>query len=778
MSTFQLQILHASDLEGGNSDLLNAPNFVALVDALEDKVPNSLFLLSGDLTLPGPYFSAEGESFFQPSLQAAAEALYALPAGSLSGLDPAPGRAEMLLLDLLGASASTMGNHDLDQGPAALAKMIIPEVEGGTLADVNWVGANFPYLSANLDFIGEPALAPYAIDEILPVESFRTAPQALVDGATPPKLAPAATTEIGGERIGIIGVTTQILESITTTGGIDVLAGGTNDMAALAKVIQPVIDTLEADGIDKIVLLSHLQQIQFEQELAPLLDGVDIVIAGGSHQLLADAEDGERGLFPGAGEPYDQYPILTQDAAGDPVAIVNTDGNWRYVGRLVVEFDESGRLIPESIDPALSGVYASTDEQVATLWGSTEAAFAPGAKGEIAQSLIEPIADYVAEQDGNVVGLSSVYLQGERNYVRTEETNLGDLTADANLWYAQQYDPNVTVSLKNGGGIRASVGRVWVDSADNDPQYLPPAANPAVGKPEGGISQLDIASSLRFNNDLSLVTVDRADLIPLVEHAVAASAPDTTPGQFAQVGGLRYSFDWEQAPGQRLQNLAIVDGDELRDVLLVNGTFIGKPDDEVRLVTLGFLADGGDNYPFESLSVRDRIDLQSAGLPEGNVTFAPAGSEQDALAEYLYAHHRDVPYSVAEMPPSEDDRIQNLAFRDDDVLENDPAPLMRLYDAAFDRLPDGSGMAFWLEAAHERELTQIAKGFLDSPEFHDRYGNPAPEDFLDLLYANLFEREPDAPGKTYWLERIEDGTPYETVLIGFIESAEAQALSY
>ena len=49
------------------------------------------------------------------------------------------------------------------------------------------------------------------------------------------------------------------------------------------------------------------------------------------------------------------YPIFTTDADGKPVAIVNTDGNYKYVGRLVVEFNENGEIIPESYDPTVSG---------------------------------------------------------------------------------------------------------------------------------------------------------------------------------------------------------------------------------------------------------------------------------------------------------------------------------------------------------------------------------------------------------------------------------------
>ena len=63
----------------------------------------------------------------------------------------------------------------------------------------------------------------------------------------------------------MVGATTQIVESISSTGGVDVIGDDVNDMAALADILQPTIDALRDQGINKIILVSHLQQIAFEQ---------------------------------------------------------------------------------------------------------------------------------------------------------------------------------------------------------------------------------------------------------------------------------------------------------------------------------------------------------------------------------------------------------------------------------------------------------------------------------------------------------------------------------
>ncbi|CDG51363.1 5'-nucleotidase (fragment) [Halomonas sp. A3H3] len=777
MSNFQLQLLHAADMEGGGGDLLNAPNFISIVDHLEDQYANSLFVGSGDLVLPGPYLNAAADSSLQTAFQAVVEEIYGLEAGSMSGITAASGRVETLLMDLVDAAAVTLGNHEFDLGTDLIAAMIAPVVNGATAAEIEWLGSQFPYLSANLDFSADTALSELATNELFSQDAFQATLEELLAGANKPKLAPAVIAERGGEKIGIIGVTTQILESISSPGDVDVLTGGSNDMQALADLIQPVIDDLESQGINKIILSSHLQQIQFEEELATLLDGVDIVIAGGSNSLLADQEDQDRGLFPGAGEPYDSYPIVTQDASGNDVVVVNTDGGWRYVAELVVEFDEQGRVVADSIDENTSGVYATTDEQVEALWGDLESAFAEGTKGDVANDLVGAVGEFVAEQDGNILGLTDVYLVGERGAVRTEETNLGNLTADANLWYAKQLDAEVLVSFKNGGGIREPIGDVVVEGSDSEPSYQVPGANPAIGKPEGGVSQLDAASSLRFNNDLTIITVTRSTLLDILEHAVAASAPGVTAGQFAQVGGIQYSFDVSQPAGERIQNAVIVNEDgSANDVLVANGRLVGDAEESIKVVTLGFLADGGDGYPLDEGSYQDRVDLMDAFVDDGQFTFADKGTEQDAFAEYMASMFSETPFSEEETPASEDLRIQNLDERSDAVFSAPVDPLLRLYDAAFDRDADGKGLGYWLEIKETTGLGDIANSFIASAEFNSQNGNLEDDAFIELMYSNVLERTSDSAGKEFWLDQLDNGAERGAVMVGFTESDESMML--
>lgn len=673
VSNYKLQILHASDFEAGLNAVDRAGNFAAIVDYLEETYANSITLSSGDNFLPSPFFNAGSDASLKEIYETALETYYHLAPGTLN-ITPGFGTADISMLNIIGVQASAIGNHEFDAGTNPFAAII--------RQTATFPGAQFPYLAANLDFSADPNLSGLYTNVIQNAENYTGFPPVAGIGK---KIAPATVITEGGEKIGVVGATTQIVESISSTGGVEVIGDDVNDMAQLAAIIQPTIDALIAQGINKIILVSHLQQISFEKALAPLLHGVDIIIGGGSNTRMADAEDVTRGLRPGD-TPDETYPYVTTNADGKPLVIVNTDGEYSYVGRLVVEFDANGDIVPSSIDPNVSGAFATTDEGVADLYANpidvnhdgvvdaNDAAFANGSRGDLVNDIAQGVGAVIDAQDGNLFGKTSVYLEGRRGEVRTEETNLGDLTADANLWYAKKVDDAVLVSIKNGGGLRDSIGRV--EAVGSDSVELPPEGNADVGKAEGDVSQLDIANSLRFNNALSLVTVTADQMLKVLEHAVAATTATATPGQFAQIGGIAYSFDKDLPVGNRVLSAALIDENGNPFMALVeNGELVVDPAMAIRVVTLSFLLTGGDGYPFASFiaanpAFANVVNLTPALVPDADeqATFAAQGTEQDAFAEYMAEFYSDTAYAQADTDRAHDTRIQNLDFRSDTVL--------------------------------------------------------------------------------------------------------------
>ena len=665
-SAFQMQVLHSSDMESGVSAVVDAPNYAAIVDKLEDLHNNTLILSSGDNVLPGPFLSAGEDPSLQTPLRSTASSYYK----GTQAQRPALGRPDIAIMNIIGFNASVLGNHEFDLGTGDLNGQIGVDIRSNG-ADKRWLGAQFPYVSSNLDFSNDANLNYLFTNQILRDTAFRT-PVNITTNSQKKGIAPSIIIERNGEKIGVVGVTTQALAKISSPGLTTVKGPQVDDMPALAAILQPVIDSLIAkEGVNKIILLAHLQQIANEKALAPLLNHVDIIISGGNHAYTADGNDR---LIAGH-VATEKYPIFAKSKSNDPMVILNTTSEWKYVGRFVCDFDVNGKLLIDKLDSNVNGVYASDSITVKELWGTSNA-FATGTKGANVLTLCKAVGVVIAAKDGNVIGKSNVFLEGRRNAVRTEETNLGNLSSDANLWYAKKYDPKVTISLKNGGGIRSAIG--YVNSVGSNVILEKTQANPSAGKSAGDVSQLDVENSLRFNNSLVIVSVSAAGVKRLIEHGISASKPGLTPGQFPQVGGVSFSYDTTKASGNKIWSMVIVDSTgKSTDTLVKYGKLVGDTSRTYKMVTLNFLANpsfsgssvGGDNYPFPSV-VRARVNLDTAIKSAGTSSFTSIGREQDAFAEYMLAKHNtpSKAYKERDTTVTGDTRIQLLNARPDAIF--------------------------------------------------------------------------------------------------------------
>jgi hypothetical protein len=113
-------------------------------------------------------------------------------------------------------------------------------------------------------------------------------------------------------------------------------------------------------------------------------------------------------------------------------------------------------------------------------------------------------------------------------------------------------------------------------------------------------------------------------------------------------------------------------------------------------------------------------------------------------------------------------------------LNTDDGKMFRLYNASFKRLPDPDGLKYWIDkyTSGENDERTVASSFLVSDEFKERYGaNVSDTTYVNNLYQNVLGRLPDSSGLNYWLGQLNSGaeTRYE-VLLGFSESAENKVL--
>lgn len=519
---FTLTVLHNNDGESqlvnageGQEDFGGVARFKTLVDRLKAEARQDggvVMLSSGDNFLAGPEFNV--------SLRRAETAPY----------------YDALAMDLIGYDAVCIGNHDFDFGPDVLARFIS-----------GYSHTQPPYLSANLDFGDEPHL------------------QDLFDAG---RIAGSAVVTVNGEHIGIVGATTPDLVFISSPRNVEV-----NDR--VREAIQAEVTGLQVRGVHIIILISHLQSIQNDLELARQLHGVDIVVAGGGDDILANP--GAR-LIPGdEAEVFGPYPMVEQDADGNDLYVVTTSGNYRYVGRLVVRFNAAG---------AITSVDRNTSGPVRVAGGGQPDAVAsdPGVQARV----VTPITDALASLASNPVGTSGVVLDGVKSRIRTEETNEGNLVADALRWQAAQLAgsfgvPVPQVGLQNGGGIR-NAGEI----------------------PAGTVSELTTFDMLPFPNFVTVVPdIPAGQFKEIMENAV--SRVESVSGRFAQISGFTMVWNPEGTPQELDENGNVTRrGTRVVDITLDSGTKIvvngrvvpGAPD--IHVATIDFLARGGDQYPYRS----------------------------------------------------------------------------------------------------------------------------------------------------------------------------------
>ena len=100
--------------------------------------------------------------------------------------------------------------------------------------------------------------------------------------------------------------------------------------------------------------------------------------------------------------------------------------------------------------------------------------------------------------------------------------------------------------------------------------------------------------------------------------------------------------------------------------------------------------------------------------------------------------------------------------------------LDRLYEAYFLRQADTEGFNYWMDQFRAgASLSQIAEWFAESEEFKLRYDELTFSDFLDQLYIDVLERDPDEEGKRYWLELLDSGQLNRgTIVVQFTQGQE------
>ncbi len=358
------------------------------------------------------------------------------------------GAAELEFANMLGLDAMAIGNHEFDDGPANFSRFLR--------------GAKFPVVSANTNAAAEPEIR----------GQFRD----------------AVVLERGGVRIGIIGATTEDTPEISSPGQ-------NVKFPRAETVIAPIVARLRSEGVNHIIVVSHLGLFR-DREVAAAVDGIDVIVGGHSHTLLANGLRGAEG----------PYPVRIKGPAGREVPIVQAGSFSRWIGRLDVDFDAAGNVIAangNSIEVAQS---VRPDPAV--------------------QAMVDRLDAPLAQVRTQVVGAAAIDypLDG----CRARECALGNLVAEAMLVATRA--AGTTIAVQNGGGLRAGIA-------------------------SGQVTLGAVLTTLPFQNNVATLKLKGSDLVAALENGLSQVAENG--GRFPQLAGARLTWELARPAGQRVVSLEV-----------------------------------------------------------------------------------------------------------------------------------------------------------------------------------------------------------------------------
>jgi 2',3'-cyclic-nucleotide 2'-phosphodiesterase (5'-nucleotidase family) len=359
------------------------------------------------------------------------------------------GEAMIDLMNSLGYSVAIPGNHEFDFGVARFLE----------LADK----AVFPYVSCNFTSEGKRYFEPYLM------------------------------IEAGGKKLAFAGVTTpQTITSSTPSFFQDAdgnfIYGFSQDFSgqALYDVLQEAVDEALAEGADHVIVLAHLGN---EDECVPWTYK-DVISHTKGYEILLD------------GHSHDTDQDVVKNAAGEDVQRSACGTAMSCIGWCYIS--PEGELS--------SGIYSWDRGSSAPEILDIENKVSDAVRDAIAE-LDRKLAEVVAhtDEDLTISDPAAVDANGKPvRIVRSRETNLGDLCADA---YRDQ--SGADIAFMNGGGVRKTIAA-------------------------GDMTRRDIFDVNPFGNSLCVLEVSGQQILDALEWGAHALPGES--GGFLQVSGISFEI--------------------------------------------------------------------------------------------------------------------------------------------------------------------------------------------------------------------------------------------
>ncbi|EGP84686.1 uncharacterized protein MYCGRDRAFT_47115 [Zymoseptoria tritici IPO323] len=234
-----------------------------------------------------------------------------------------------------------------------------------------------------------------------------------------------------------------------------------------------------------------------------------------------------------------KYPTIIRNQDDEEVFVVTAYRWGEYLGYIDVTYDNEGKILEYHGAP----IHLTNEtEQNSTL------------QAQIDEWRV-PFEAFAAEE----IGQSNVILDQET--CQEQECLLGDFMADAMLAYRRNTSDEADFAIINAGGIRATID-------------------------EGAITRGEVLTSFPFGNAVVEITISGDDLWSVLEGIVTGVNQvngDEVTSFFQVSQGIKVEYNPENNNGSRLVSVTI--GDEPLN-----------REEDYNVVTLDFIAGGGDNF--------------------------------------------------------------------------------------------------------------------------------------------------------------------------------------
>jgi 5'-nucleotidase len=492
---------------------------------------------------------------------------YTVGAGDLVGASPLVSAAfhdepSVELMNYVGLSVSSVGNHEFDEGVTELLRLQnggCHPVDGCQDGD-GFAGADYPYLAANVVYKDSGA----------------------------PILAPVTVRFVDGVPVGFVGMTLRGTPSIVNPAGIT-----TVDFRDEVETANRWAKVLKGLGVKATVLLIHEGGAQAPPP--PVLDPSSCANFAGPIAGIVAGLRPEFGIVV-SGHTHRFYSCALPNSSGRLSVVTSAGANGQLVTDIDFTLDKVSRTFASInarnviVENGVRNPDGSWQQTAPNVFVRNPALVDAGAKAiaDKYRAAVAPIAN-------RVVGRISADIT--RNAQPNGESPLGDVIADAQLAYTKA-SAGAQIALMNPGGIRASLG--FQDSIG--------------GEAPGEVTYGECFTVQPFNNLVVTQTLTGALLKEVLEQQIFATGGGLTQRILQVSAGFTYSYDSTRPAGDRVSAMAL-DGtpiDPAATYRVTTNDFLANGGDGFTKLTLGTSRVTAPGFDVDAL-----VAYLGAGAPVG-----------------------------------------------------------------------------------------------------------------------------------------------------------------